>query len=198
MKGATKIKVGLQNPSGLDRPTDSCVQQLAAPKSKYIESILSATQGGESGVAEIFRTLQLRLRDSTWTIVFKALIVVHLMIREGAPEVTLRYVADSPKRLAISSFTEVQTQGVNIRRYSEYLLERVKAYRSASTDFVRSGAGTMRRLTIEKGLLRQTEIVQDQIQALIRCDVSNRLSHVPSMLTKCSCSVLTIPTMRLP
>ncbi|KIX95897.1 uncharacterized protein Z520_08152 [Fonsecaea multimorphosa CBS 102226] len=153
VKGATKIK-------------------LAAPKSKYIEPILSATNGGESGVAEVFRTLQLRLRDSTWTIVFKALIVVHLMIREGQPEVTLRYISESPKRLAISSFTEVQTQGLNIRRYSEYLLERVRAFRDTKTDFVKSGAGKMRRLTVEKGLLRQTEIVQDQIQALVRCDVS--------------------------
>ncbi|KAJ9605052.1 hypothetical protein H2200_010442 [Cladophialophora chaetospira] len=152
VKGATKIK-------------------LAAPKSKYIEPILSATNGGESGVAEVFRTLQLRLRDSTWTIVFKALIVVHMMIREGQPEVTLRYISESPKRLAISSFTEVQTQGLNIRRYSEYLLERVRAYRDTKTDFVKSGAGKMRRLTVEKGLLRQTEVVQDQIEALVRCDL---------------------------
>ncbi|EXJ61367.1 uncharacterized protein A1O5_11925 [Cladophialophora psammophila CBS 110553] len=152
VKGATKIK-------------------LAAPKSKYIEPILSATHGGESGAAEVFRTLQLRLRDSTWTIVFKALIVVHLMIREGQPEVTLRYISESPKRLAISSFTEGQTQGLNIRRYSEYLLERVRAFRDTKTDFVKSGAGKMRRLTVEKGLLRQTEIVQDQIEALVRCDL---------------------------
>lgn len=80
--------------------------QLAAPKSKYIEPILSATSGGEAGVGEVFRTLQLRLRDSTWTIVFKALIVVHLMIREGRPDVTLKYLAQSPKSLAISHFAE--------------------------------------------------------------------------------------------
>jgi phosphatidylinositol-binding clathrin assembly protein len=133
---------------------------------------VSSTNGGESGVAEIFRVLQLRLRDSTWTIVFKSLIVVHLMIREGAPEVTLRYLADSPKRLAISSFAEAQTQGVNIRRYYEYLSERVKAYRDSKTDFVRAGVGKMRQLTVDRGLLRQTEIVQDQIGALLRCDVS--------------------------
>ena len=28
------------------------------------------------------------------------------MIREGQPEVTLRYISESPKRLAISTFTE--------------------------------------------------------------------------------------------
>lgn len=94
------------------------------------------------------------------------------MIREGAPEATLRYIADSPKRLAISSFAEAQTQGVNIRRYYEYLSERVRAYRDVKTDFVRSGVGKMRQLSIDRGLLRQTEIVQEQIRALVRCDVS--------------------------
>ena len=37
---------------------------------------------------------------------FKALIIVHLMIREGQGDVTLKYIAESPKRIAISSFTE--------------------------------------------------------------------------------------------
>jgi hypothetical protein len=81
--------------------------QLAAPKSKYVEHILVATHAGEAGVAEIFRALTNRLRDSTWTIVFKALIIVHLMIREGEPEVTLKYLAQNPSRkLAINHFTE--------------------------------------------------------------------------------------------
>ena len=71
-----------------------------------MEAILSATNGGEAGVAEVFRTLTLRVRDSTWTIVFKALIIVHLMIREGQGDLTLRYIAESPKRIAISTFTE--------------------------------------------------------------------------------------------
>lgn len=94
------------------------------------------------------------------------------MIREGAPDITLRYIAESPKRLAISGFTEVQTQGVNIRKYSDYLEARVRGYREAKIDFVRAGAGRMRKLTVDKGLLRQTESVQDQIHALVRCDVS--------------------------
>jgi hypothetical protein len=58
-------------------------------------------------VAEIFRTLQNRLRDSTWTIVFKSLIVVHLMMREGQANATLKFLATDPSRkLAINNFTE--------------------------------------------------------------------------------------------
>lgn len=35
------------------------------------------------------------------------MIIIHLMIREGEPEVTLKYLAQNPHRkLAINSFTE--------------------------------------------------------------------------------------------
>jgi hypothetical protein len=56
-------------------------------------------------------------------------------------------------------------------------MERVRAYRDTKTDFVKSGTGKMRRLTVDKGLLRQTEVVQDQIEALLRCDVSAILCY---------------------
>ncbi|KAF2271027.1 ANTH-domain-containing protein [Lojkania enalia] len=152
VKGGTKIK-------------------LAAPKSKYVEHILVATHAGEAGVAEIFRALTNRLRDSTWTIVFKSLIIVHLMIREGEPEVTLRYLAQNPhRRLAINHFTEVQTQGHNIRTYAEYLLRRAIEYGSTKVDYVRGGEGRLKRLSIDKGLLRETESVQEQIRYLLKCE----------------------------
>lgn len=65
----------------------------------------------------------------------------------------------------------VQPQGRNIRRYSQYLLARAKAFEQTKTDYVRSGQGRMKRLTVEKGLLRETEVVQRQIKELLRCDV---------------------------
>ena len=80
--------------------------KLAAPKSKYVETILVATHTGEAGVAEVFRILQHRLRDSAWTIVFKALIIVHLMIREGQQDAALSFLADNPKKIAPSNFSE--------------------------------------------------------------------------------------------
>lgn len=153
VKGGTKVK-------------------LAPPKLKYVEHILLATQSGEAGVAEVFRTLTHRLRDSTWTVAFKALIIVHLMIKEGAPEVTLRYLAVAPRnRLALNSFTDVQTQGQNIRVYSEYLLSRASAYEKTKCDHARVREGHMKRLTVDKGLLRETEVVQEQIKALVKCDL---------------------------
>ncbi|KAJ5574382.1 uncharacterized protein N7459_008809 [Penicillium hispanicum] len=152
VKGATKLK-------------------LAAPKSKYVETILVATHTGEAGVAEVFRTLQHRLRDSAWTIVFKALIIVHLMIREGQQDAALSYLSDNPKKIAPSNFSEAQSQGHNIRRYAEYLIARAKAFDATKTDYVRSGPGRLKRLSVDKGLLRETEFVQKQIRALLRCDM---------------------------
>ncbi|KAI9650541.1 hypothetical protein NHQ30_000558 [Ciborinia camelliae] len=166
VKGATKIKA-------------------APPKSKYIEHILIATHSGEAGVAEVFRALQNRLRDSTWTVVFKSLITVHLMIREGSPDVTLAYLARHRNMLAISSFTDgidiqetmlikhgkVQTQGRNIRHYTNYLTERARAFRDTKCDFVRGAEGRLEKLSVEKGLLRETEAVQHQITSLLKCDV---------------------------
>jgi hypothetical protein len=80
--------------------------QAAPPKTKYIEHILVATHSGEAGVGEVFRALQYRLRDSTWTIVLKSLITVHLMIREGSPDVTLAYLAKHRNMLAVSMFSD--------------------------------------------------------------------------------------------
>ena len=37
---------------------------------------------------------------------FKALIIVHLMVREGEPSVTLRFLADAPSKLDVGNFSE--------------------------------------------------------------------------------------------
>ncbi|KAK0391723.1 hypothetical protein NLU13_1222 [Sarocladium strictum] len=152
VKGATKIK-------------------NAPPKTKYIEHILVATHSGEAGIAEVFRALQYRLRDSTWTVVFKGLITVHLMIREGSPDVTLQFLARHRNMLAISSFTDAQTQGRNIRHYANYLAERARSYRDTNTDWVRAHEMRLEKITVDKGLLRETESVQNQLTALLKCDV---------------------------
>ncbi|RDA95674.1 hypothetical protein CP533_1270, partial [Ophiocordyceps camponoti-saundersi (nom. inval.)] len=164
VKGATKIK-------------------NAPPKTKYIEHILVATHA-DSGTNDVFRALQHRLRDSTWTVVLKSLIIVHLMIREGSPDVALAHLARSRNMLALGHFSDgpipslrrsladadritAQTQGRNIRHYASYLSERAKAYRDTKTDWVRAPESRLERLSVDKGLLRETEVVQTQLTALV-------------------------------
>ncbi|KAM0520942.1 hypothetical protein ACHAPS_006664 [Verticillium nonalfalfae] len=152
VKGATKIKA-------------------APPKTKYIEHILVATHSGEAGVAEVFRSLQFRLRDSTWTVVFKSLITIHLMIREGSPDATLAYLSEHRNLLSITTITDAQTQGRNIRVYANYLQERAKAYRDTKCDWVRVKETRLEKMTVDKGLLRETESLQRQVSALLKCDI---------------------------
>ncbi|PWW73065.1 ANTH-domain-containing protein [Tuber magnatum] len=170
---------GVWNQAGMDGGGDWI--KLAAPKSKYVEHILIATHAGEAGIAEVFRALNNRVKDQTWTIVFKSLIIVHLMIREGEREVTLRYLRKHPRLITVSHYSDAQEQGRNIRHYSQYLLERARTYGDVRTDYVRSGEGRLRKLSIEKGLLREVECVQTQIRALLKCtflddDVDNEIS----------------------
>lgn len=95
------------------------------------------------------------------------------MIKEGERDVTLKFLAVAPQtRLAINQFTNVQTQGQNIKRYSKYLLQRAESFANTKVDYVRPGAvERMRNLSIDKGLLRETGSIQDQIRQLIKCDV---------------------------
>jgi hypothetical protein len=51
-------------------------------------------------------------------------------------------------------------------------MTRAKAFNATQTDYVRSGPGRLKRLSVDRGLLRETEVVQKQIRALLRCDVS--------------------------
>lgn len=64
-----------------------------------------------------------------------------------------------------------QFQGKNIRNYSSYLNERARSYGDVRTDYVRDGEGRLRKLSVEKGLLREVDCVQLQIKALLRCTV---------------------------
>ena len=118
------------------------------------------------------------------------------MIKEGEKDVTLSYLSQAPRnRLAINNFTDVQTQGQNIRRYAAYLVARAQGFADTKVDYVRSGIGRMKKLSIDKGLLRETESIQSQIKALVKCDVRICPVHSYEHAASDSCS-LWEPRMR--
>jgi hypothetical protein len=55
------------------------------------------------------------------------------------------------------------------------LIERARAFKETKCDFVRGADKRLEKMSVDKGLLRETEIVQHQITALLKCDV--RDSH---------------------
>ena len=71
---------------------------------------------------------------------------------------------------------KVQTQGRNIRHYTNYLSERARGYRDTKCDFVQERhENRLEKVSVDKGLLRETEAVQHQVTALLKCDVGATL-----------------------
>lgn len=168
VKGATKLKV-------------------AAPKSKYIEPILMATSMDHQVLAENFNTimkcLHQRLQDLSWSVVYKSLIVIHIMIREGDRDVTLEYLASKqPGMLNMSHLNILRNLSFNsdvryVLKYAKYLHTRVRHFSDTHIDYVRDErvnnltnqvGGRLRNLPVEKGLLRECESVQKQIDSLLK------------------------------
>ncbi|KAA8910639.1 ANTH domain-containing protein [Sphaerosporella brunnea] len=134
--------------------------KLAAPKAKYVEHILIATHAGEAGIAEVFRAINNRLRDNSWTVGYHG----------SVARCHIAYLRRNPRLITLSHYSDAQIQGRNIRNYSNYLTERARTYGDVRTDFVRDGQGRLRKLSVEKGLLREVECVQLQIKALLKCN----------------------------
>ena len=148
-------------------------------------------------------------------VAYKALIIIHLMIRNGAVENVLSHIAQDEtgsrlKALAgrgggnsgstssplvrrrsslgigahiVTAPTSASNAPRIVKAYASYLDDRVRAYRELRHDVIRSsdssrnGGGAtsnrLRRLNVEKGLLREVGITQKVGNAILNCDVSN-------------------------
>lgn len=121
----------------------------------------------------MIRALAVRLKDSAWTIVYKSLIVIHLMIREGARDVTLDHLARQPRMMDLKHGPATSPQSMGLPRYAKYLQVRVVEYKKTGIDYVRfqsSNGSRLKNLTIDKGLLRECESVLHQLDALLKCN----------------------------
>lgn len=156
VKGATKIK-------------------MAPPKQKYVDPVLSGTSSAR-GLQEITHALDIRLSDTAWTIVYKALIVLHLMIQQGEKDVTLRHYShnlDVFQLRKISHTTKWSSNDMRaLQRYDEYLKTRCEEYGRLGMDHLRDNysslkLGSKNQLSMDEEL-DHVESLEIQINALIR------------------------------
>lgn len=107
--------------------------------------------------------------------------VVHALLRDGNDERVSGYLGSHPGYIS-EALRHRQHKIRQIPLYAEYLDARVASYRDAKVDFVRlymasshqensSKLGRLRRLELEKGLLKEVTTVQNQTDALLRCRV---------------------------
>ncbi|KAI0793769.1 ANTH domain-containing protein [Fomes fomentarius] len=194
----------------------ACKPKAAPPKSKYLDPIIAATWSEDGAVHDVCKALSPRFREPNAIVVFKALIVLHTMVRNGATDNILQYLSASDV-LKLRNVSSGNWEGYqapqNLQNYSKYLDMRIRAYRELKHDAIRVQSETnrdmrnsqaideeleqggrkrgksapappsggnlqrsktmagrkLRVMTVEKGLLRETKIVQRMVDSLIDC-----------------------------
>jgi hypothetical protein len=116
----------------------------------------------------------------TTQVVFKALIVVHTILRSGNIKYTYGVWSSKPHLLGLNSVTSGHDSVQNLTKYAYYLHTRLKTYASLGRDSIRDrgerraegrgdGGERLRGLTVEKGLLREVATLQKLMDSLLEC-----------------------------
>ncbi|KAJ3019294.1 hypothetical protein HKX48_002239 [Thoreauomyces humboldtii] len=163
----------------MERSVNKLTSKTIKPlKPKHVQILTGASWQREIPISELFRFLNHRLREDHWVVVFKALITIHILMREGATDRVIGFVASNAGLLNMANFRDRtgthlgHEQSKNLRAYSLYLEEKVMTYREIKTDFVRTKPdmiARLRTLSVKDGLLKEVELLQRQINALLSC-----------------------------
>ncbi|PBK99611.1 ANTH-domain-containing protein [Armillaria gallica] len=125
----------------------ACKPKAAPPKAKYLDPIIAATWSEDGAVHDVCKALSPRFREPNAIVVFKALIVLHTMIRNGATDNVLSYLSSS-EVLRLSNVSAGNWEGYaapeNLQNYAVYLESRIRAYRDLKHDAVRVQAESNR------------------------------------------------------
>uniref|UniRef100_A0A8C3IEA8 Clathrin coat assembly protein AP180 n=1 Tax=Chrysemys picta bellii TaxID=8478 RepID=A0A8C3IEA8_CHRPI len=151
--------------------------EVMGPKKKHLDYLIQATNETNVNIPQMADTLFERATNSSWVVVFKALVTTHHLMVHGN-ERFIQYLASRNTLFNLSNFLDKSgSHGYDmstfIRRYSRYLNEKAFSYRQMAFDFarVKKGAeGVMRTMVPEK-LLKSMPILQEQIDALLEFDV---------------------------
>lgn len=159
-------------------------EELLGPKKKHLDYLVHCTNEPNVSIPQMANLLIERSQNTSWVVVYKALITTHHIMCYGNERFT-QYLASSNVSFQLSNF--VDKSGVQsavgartgydmspfIRRYARYLNEKALSYRAVAFDFckVKRGKeeGTLRTMNSEN-LLKTLPILQNQLDALLEFD----------------------------
>lgn len=159
-------------------------EELLGPKKKHLDYLVHCTNEPNVSIPQMANLLIERSQNTSWVVVYKALITTHHLMCYGNERFT-QYLASSNTSFQLSNF--VDKSGVQsavgartgydmspfIRRYARYLNEKALSYRAVAFDFckVKRGKeeGTLRGMNSEN-LLKTLPILQNQLDALLEFD----------------------------
>ncbi|NWR68937.1 PICAL protein, partial [Centropus unirufus] len=158
--------------------------EVMGPKKKHLDYLLQCTNEMNVNIPQLADMLFERTANSSWVVVFKALITTHHLMMYGN-ERFIQYLASRNTLFNLNNYLDKSAmQGYDmstfIRRYSRYLNEKALSYRLVAVDFTkmkRGIDGVMRTMNAEK-LLKTLPIIQNQLDALLDFDANpNELTN---------------------
>ncbi|XP_039343685.1 phosphatidylinositol-binding clathrin assembly protein-like isoform X5 [Mauremys reevesii] len=158
--------------------------EVMGPKKKHLDYLIQCTNEMNVNIPQLADTLFERTVNSSWVVVFKALITTHHLMMYGN-ERFIQYLASRNTLFNLNNYLDKSAmQGYDmstfIRRYSKYLNEKALSYRLVAVDFTkmkRGIDGVMRTMNTEK-LLKTLPIIQNQLDALLDFDANpNELTN---------------------
>ncbi|XP_072914202.1 phosphatidylinositol-binding clathrin assembly protein isoform X7 [Hemitrygon akajei] len=158
--------------------------EVMGPKKKHLDYLIQCTNEMNVNIPQMADTLFERATNSSWVVVFKALITTHHLMMYGN-ERFIQYLASRNTLFNLNNFLDKGAmQGYDmstfIRRYSRYLNEKALSYRLMAFDFTKMKRGTdgvMRTMNTEK-LLKTLPLIQNQLDALLDFDANpNELTN---------------------
>ncbi|XP_032185989.1 phosphatidylinositol-binding clathrin assembly protein-like isoform X1 [Mustela erminea] len=163
------------------------------PKAKHLADLIQYINGTNMSVDHLADVLSEKTGNSSWVVVFKALVTVHHLMVHGN-ERFIQHLASRNSLFTLHNFLdksviEGYTMSTFIRRYSRYLNEKSLAYRLIASDITktkRGTDGTMRTMDT-KQLLNTLPVIQTQFDALLNFnanpdELSNGIIHAAFML----------------
>ncbi|KAG1723828.1 ANTH domain-containing protein [Suillus paluster] len=133
----------------------ACKPKAAPPKAKYLDPIIAATWSEDGAVHDVCKALVPRLREPNAIVVFKALIVLHTMIRNGATDNVLSHLSSS-EVLRLKNVSAGNWEGYhapqNLQHYAVYLDSRIHAYRDLKHDAIRVQAESNRDMRVNSSI----------------------------------------------
>ncbi|XP_072483128.1 prefoldin subunit 3 isoform X2 [Notamacropus eugenii] len=150
--------------------------EMMGPKQKHLDYLIHCTNELNMSIPQLADTLLERTANSSWVVVFKALITTHHLMMYGN-ERFMQYLASRNTLFNLSNFLDKSViQGYDmstfIRRYSRYLNEKALSYRLVAVDFTkmkRGPDGVMRTMGTDK-LLKTLPVIQNQLDVLLDFD----------------------------
>jgi len=141
------------------------------PKEKHVRRLLVFSHDEPHKIGELIHLLTKRLEFPDWLVVMKTLIVFHRLMRDGSTQVIneLRYKSSifNLRRFADMSSPEAHHQSLFVRKYSQYLEEKVLVYKILGLEFEKEFENTKNYSAEE--LFERIPRLQSQLNALLNC-----------------------------